>query len=105
MFLNSQLSIIPSKNLISNIGIGAETTHSTDSVDKLPKRIRPLFFMKTHQLDFPLNHPKHIIDDIEYRDDVHNILGSNISFAERKKRFIENKIRQIARKMNIQIGL
>jgi hypothetical protein len=80
-FLNSQLSIVPVKNLITNIGIAGESTHSTNSIKKVPKNIRRVFFMKRHELDFPLKHPKYIINDEYYAEEVLKIFGiGNILF-------------------------
>jgi len=75
IFLNSKLNIIPNKNLISNIGVGAETTHSVDSIDKLPKAIRKTLFMKTYELDFPLKHPKYVLEDVAYKNKLDRLMG------------------------------
>jgi len=37
------LNIVPTKNLISNIGIGENGTHGAGSIKELPKAIRVLF--------------------------------------------------------------
>jgi hypothetical protein len=91
ILLNSQLNIVPSKNLISNIGIAADSTHATDSIKKLPPKIRKLFFMKTHELEFPLKHPKYVINDMHYRNKVLNMLSANDSVIIRKIKNIRNK--------------
>lgn len=76
--LNSGLNIVPSKNMISNVGIANESTHSVSSISKLPKGIRRVFYMKIYELDFPLNHPKYIIEDVEYKKRIDRIMGRNI---------------------------
>jgi len=73
--LNSQLSIIPRKNLISNIGISANSTHAVDSLKKIPKKVRRIFYMKRYEIDFPLQHPKYVVNDLYYEKKVHHILG------------------------------
>jgi hypothetical protein len=78
-FLNSQLAIVPIMNLISNIGIAPDSTHAVDSLSKLPERIRGMFFMRTYELKFPLEHPKYITNDIEYRNKVNQIMGNSNS--------------------------
>lgn len=75
MFLNHRLNIVPSKNLIKNIGIASSSTHSTDSINKLPRGIRRVFNMQTYELRFPLRHPKYIMEDIEYQKKVKRIMG------------------------------
>ncbi len=57
-FTNNYLSIMPSVNLISNIGFGdLQSTHT--------KRISKFANMVTSPLQFPLNHPVNIVKDIE----------------------------------------
>lgn len=64
--INSWLSIVPSKNLISNIGIGINSTHSGSNLRLLPPRIRNFYFMKTYQFDEKIEHPSHFIPDRKY---------------------------------------
>ena len=75
LLLNSKINIIPTKNLISNIGIGADGTHAVDSIDKLPKGIREIMHMKTYELNFPLNHPKYVLEDVEFKKRLERKLG------------------------------
>ena len=75
MFLNHRINIVPSKNLIKNIGIAETSTHSTDSIEKLPRGIRRVFNMDVYELDFPLRHPKYMIEDIDYQKRVKRIMG------------------------------
>ncbi|MEH7073659.1 hypothetical protein [Neobacillus drentensis] len=65
-FLYNRLNIVPKHNMISNIGVGSETTHSVSDVKLLPKRIRKLLYMKTYEIDFPMNHPNYIVRDKEF---------------------------------------
>lgn len=66
-YTNNQLNIVPCKNMISNIGLGIETTHAANSITKIPRAIRKLFFMKRYTIDFPLYHPKYVIEDMNYK--------------------------------------
>lgn len=68
---NNRLVIIPRRNLVTNIGV-AGGTHSS-SLHLMNKRIRGLFFMKSHELEFPLKHPKYIIADYQYLDEMSKI--------------------------------
>jgi hypothetical protein len=99
ILLNSQLNIVPAKNLISNVGIGLDTTHSVDSLKKLPKEIRKLFFMKTYELEFPLKHPKYIINDLFYQDEVNRILGNTDSPLLKMYNKIKNRVNKIIAKV------
>lgn len=61
-WLNNGLSIIPKKNLVTNIGFGPNATHTSSEESKLSK-------MKSEELNFPLKHPSllypnHYLDEI-----------------------------------------
>lgn len=77
-FSDSQLCIVPCKNLISHIGIGSEeSTHGSSSLKVLPKGTRFLHFSKTFELTFPLKDPEFIVRDIKYEKKIRNILAYN----------------------------
>jgi hypothetical protein len=58
---SKKLSIIPNKNLVTNIGFNKDATHTKDSNN-------PLANIPTESLQFPLNHPKLLKADIEYEE-------------------------------------
>lgn len=68
--LNHQISIIPSKNLITNIGLGVTSTHAKDArvPDKYYEKIGDIHFCynQRYNLEFPLRHPMTIQRNIEY---------------------------------------
>lgn len=68
LYLNYRLNIVPKYNLISNIGIAAESTHSVDNIKKLPRRTRKLLYMKTYEIDSELKHPNVIERDTIFED-------------------------------------
>lgn len=88
--LNSQLIIVPTKNLITNVGLTENSTHAVSSLKKLPHATQKLFMMKTYSLEFPLKHPKYMIENVEYAKQVGKILGGN-----KYGRMIEGYIRRI----------
>lgn len=90
--LNHQLNIVPTKNLISNIGDVGGVHTSCDS-NLIPKKMRSLYHKKTFQLKFPLNGPDFIFDDFEYKRKIYKM--NNLNFFE--KVFL--KIRKIIRKV------
>lgn len=94
IYLNNQVNIIPSKNLIANIGIGENGTHASANLDTIPKRIRKLLYMKTYELDFPLKHPEYVINNTDYKNKVNTILGNTSKFIKAKIR-LEGVILQI----------
>ena len=71
-FVNNQLNIVPTKNMTCNIGIASETTHSTSSITFLSRRLRPLLFSDTYEIDFPIKHPRFVIEDVIYQKKYYN---------------------------------
>lgn len=67
-FLNSRLNIIPTKNMVSNIGISNNATHAVADIKLMPKGLRKIFHMGVYKLDFPLKHPPYVVDNLEYRE-------------------------------------
>jgi hypothetical protein len=57
-WLNNKLSIIPSANLVSNIGFSPEGTHTKDANSLLA-------LMPVVPMEFPLSHPPSVIRDVE----------------------------------------
>lgn len=64
--INSRLAIISSKNMVENIGMTADSTHSDTKVEYLTKTERRLFDIPTYELEFPLKHPPYMVADMEY---------------------------------------
>ena len=73
--LNSIINIMPTQNMITNIGVAKETTHGTDNIKKYAKAIQKLFFMKRYEIEFPLKHPKYIVEDLEYRKQIKKVMA------------------------------
>ncbi|HBJ43244.1 hemolysin activation protein [Mediterraneibacter gnavus] len=66
MFLYNRINIVPKYNMICNIGIAAESTHSVNDIRILPKGIQKLMYKETHEIEFPLKHPDIIEIDPVY---------------------------------------
>lgn len=64
--LNSQLCITPKKNLITNIGLLGDSGHTTNDIRKVAKKFRAYYNAPVYDVDFPLKHPKYIIEDMIY---------------------------------------
>lgn len=62
-YFNSTFNIVPKKNMTCNIGVAVESTHSVSNIKMLPKFVRRQLYMETHELDFPLKHPKCVLDE------------------------------------------
>lgn len=61
--LNNQLAIIPTRNMISNIGLTPGSVHTRQTLEELPPTIRRIFNKETFEYSFPLRHPKYVIED------------------------------------------
>jgi len=57
-WLNSGLSILPNKCLISNLGFGAEATHTKDAAS-------PFASVPVAEMEFPLHHPRFVMRDAD----------------------------------------
>lgn len=69
MLLNSSLAIMPAKNMINNYGFSDDSTHfAGGSLKTMPKAYRKIFTMGRYDLDFPLRHPRYIIENVDYKE-------------------------------------
>lgn len=67
MVLNSGLAIMPSRNMINNLGPVGDSTHYTGSLATMPKAQRRLFTMKRYEMSFPIAPPNYVIEHVAYR--------------------------------------
>jgi hypothetical protein len=65
MLFNSGLAIMPTKNMINNIGATDDSAHYSQ-FKTMPRRIKRLFTMKRFELEFPLKHPRYVIEEAGY---------------------------------------
>lgn len=77
MILNSGLTVMPTKNLVSNVGLTADSTHFSAELKTMPRRLRRIFTMPRYELQFPLRHPKYVIENVDYKDRRYKVLGWN----------------------------
>jgi len=68
--INSGLSIMPSKNLISNIGFGDEATHTFDD--------SPWANLQRFEYEFPLRENSIVIPDMNFERRVHEMIHLKI---------------------------
>lgn len=84
--LNSRLAIIASKNMVENIGMTTDSTHSNTQLKYLTKTERRLFNLPVYELEFPLKHPRYIVADLEYYRQLDLFFGNGhplISFGRK----------------------
>lgn len=85
VYVNNTLNIVPAKNMITNIGIDEETTHSVSDIHRLPRDIRKLLYMERHEIDFPLTHPKYVVEDFLWNENYYKLMGFNTFTKYRRK--------------------
>lgn len=91
--LNNQLTIVPTKNMVSNVGITADSTHASGSLKQIPKALRPIFFMVHRKMEFPLIHPQFIYADNVFDKKVWKLMAMPGHIALTQK--IESVTRRI----------
>lgn len=77
MRLNSGLAIVPRDNLINNLGVSTDSTHFAGTTATLPRGYRRIFTMGRHPMQFPLRHPRHVIEHVAFKDRVYRIMAWN----------------------------
>lgn len=75
ILFNSGLSIVPTRNMINNLGATADSVHFGSSLRTLPRGYRRIFTMKRYEVDFPLKHPRYVIEHTPYKESVYRIMG------------------------------
>lgn len=66
MLMNNGLAIMPTRNQINNVGATADSTHYGELLT-MPKALRRIFTMKRIEMDFPLSHPKYVMEYVDYK--------------------------------------
>jgi len=74
MMLSHGLAITPTRNMVNNLGAVGGSVHYQGSLRTMPRRLRRMFTMRRFEMDFPLSHPKYVIEDISYK---HNVYRAN----------------------------
>lgn len=75
LLLNSGLSVMPSKNMINNVGLTSNATHYTSTLKTMPRKLRRIFTMKRYELDFPLRHPHVVAEANGYNSRLYKVLA------------------------------
>lgn len=73
MIFNSGLAVMPTKNMINNVGLTTDSTHYSATLETMPRRLQRIFTMKRHETDFPLRHPRYVIEDVGYKERLYLI--------------------------------
>ena len=73
--LNSCLTIVPTRNMIRNTAVAADSVHYQSGLKTLPRRMQKLLTMPAYDMEFPLRHPSLVIEDVEYKERVFRIMA------------------------------
>lgn len=76
--LESRYAIIPKYNLVKNLGISDNATHSSVSDMRLIPQKDRSFYGDVQKMEFPLKHPKYITPDAEYIRRLERISRPNL---------------------------
>lgn len=74
ILLNNGLCIVPTHNMINNLGAIADSTHFSGSIKTMPRGYRRIFTMKRYEIEWPLKHPRYVIENTAYKDAVYRIM-------------------------------
>ena len=75
MMFNSGLAIMPTRNMINNVGISADSTHFSGSAHSQPRALRRIYTKKRNETTFLLKHPHYVIENVGHIKNVYRILG------------------------------
>lgn len=87
-WLNGYLAIVPKKNMITNIGATADSTHFSGDIKAQPRGIRKIFTMDSFELEGEICHPEYVSEHYPYKERVYRIMGWGHPFVK-LYRFIE----------------
>ena len=98
---NNMVNIVPTKNMINNIGNSPEGgTHSVSGLEMIPHDLRRIFTMKRYEIDFPLKHPSYVIVDQDFQTALFKLMG--IGYPLIKARRLIEKIILILRHKGVK---
>ena len=95
MHLQSAYAIIPTKNMISNIGITEGSVHNVSNIKYVPIGMRRIFNMKIYETTTDvLKHPRYLLENKAYRKKLFSIMGRNNKVKQLYWK-IESKLRRM----------
>lgn len=97
MLLHDSLAIMPAQNQVSNIGLLADSTHFSAELKTTPHRIRRMFTMQRHELTFPLQHPKEIVENKDYLERLYKANAWNHPWIK-----VQNSLEELL--LNLRYG-
>lgn len=71
MMQHDALAVMPTHNMVNNIGVSDDSTHFRGSLATMPRRMRSMFTMARHEIKFPLSHPTRVEEYLPFRKAVY----------------------------------
>ena len=99
--LQSGLVIYPRKNMICNVGIGANSTHAPEKLDQIDETTRKLFNASTYEMPCNPKHPKYFIPDEFYMEACRHAVTPSFGVLL-KARIRRLTIKNIKRKLGLK---
>ena len=65
MLFNSGLAVMPTCNMIRNVGCTSDSTNYSD-FQTMPRGVKRIFTMGSYDVTFPLKHPRYVIENVKY---------------------------------------
>lgn len=84
--LHNRCAVIPKVNLASNIGLTEGSTHSNAELKLLSKEQRRLFDNPLRQMSFPMKHPKYLVVDYGYAEQLSRLTGKGHPFLQFRRK-------------------
>ena len=89
MVMNSGLAVMPTRNMINNLGATDGSTHYTGSLQTMPRRLRRLFTMRRFELEGGVKHPPYVIEDVDFKEQVYRTYAYGHPFIKLSRSFEE----------------
>ena len=89
MVMNSGLAVMPTRNMINNLGATDGSTHYTGSLQTMPRRLRRLFTMRRFELEGVVKHPPYVIEDVDFKEQVYRTYAYGHPFIKLSRSFEE----------------
>lgn len=75
--LNSRLNIVVTKNMVQNIGIGLNSTHTNLSFRQMPSRLRRLYTVPVYELEDEIKHPPYVVANKSFTKQYAQLMGNS----------------------------
>lgn len=109
MLMNNGLAIMPTRNMVNNVGATTDSTHFS-ALKTMPARLRRIFTMSRYDVSFPLRHPQYVMEYMPYKESFYRAQGWNHPWIKIGRSFEElwlnlraGNFRQILRSLRRRI--